>query len=177
MIIKGLVCLSQVPPSILTMSYGRPWTREICHWWEVDLGGRGWKQRWCFFTPPKSLIRKDLSGSVVLDNTVHLEMNGVVHAYIVKQLTNLHIAHSLGFLAIHEKSKSKCLRKSTKVIKIGDRKSPSIPSRFDHSWRRNHKISHIAKSEQKKFTFEPSTYTFVNLNSMRLPTPFHFYNH
>jgi hypothetical protein len=69
----------------------------------------------------------------VLDNTVHLEMNGVVHAYIVKQLTNLHIAHSLGFLAIHEKSKSKCLRKSTKVIKIGDRKSPSIPSRFDHS--------------------------------------------
>jgi hypothetical protein len=60
-------------------------------------------------------------------------MNVVVHAYIVKQLTNLEIVHSLISFAIPKQFRSKHLRKSIKVIKIRDKKSPLIPSRYDHN--------------------------------------------
>jgi hypothetical protein len=60
----------------------------------------------------------------------HLEMNGVVHAYIAKQLTNLDIIHSLGF-ATPNQSKSKSSLMCVKGIKIGDKKSSPIPLRVD----------------------------------------------
>ncbi len=48
-----------------------------------------------FFTPPKNPIREDPIPSVMLSTQVHLEVNGIVHAYIVKHLTNLKIVHFL----------------------------------------------------------------------------------
>jgi hypothetical protein len=39
-----------------------------------------------YFTPLKSRVREDPSCNVVLDNKVCLEVNNVVHVYIVKQL-------------------------------------------------------------------------------------------
>jgi hypothetical protein len=52
-----------------------------------------------FFTPLESLTKEDISGSVVSNNKTHLEVNGVMHAYIVKQLIALNIVNPLGFLA------------------------------------------------------------------------------
>jgi hypothetical protein len=39
------------------------------------------------FTPPKSLIKDDASLNVVSNNKSHLKVNGVVHSYVVRQLT------------------------------------------------------------------------------------------
>jgi hypothetical protein len=36
------------------------------------------------FTPPKSPIKEETNGSVMFSGQTHLEVNGVVHAYIVK---------------------------------------------------------------------------------------------
>jgi hypothetical protein len=36
-----------------------------------------------FFTPPKNPIREDFIPSVMLNTQVHLEVNEIVHAYIV----------------------------------------------------------------------------------------------
>jgi hypothetical protein len=72
--------------------------------------------------------------------------NNGVHAYIVKQLTDLENAHSLRSHVVPKQSKSKHSRRSTKVIKIGDKKSPSIPPRFDHNQGRTRKISHIVEN-------------------------------
>jgi hypothetical protein len=94
-----------------------------------------------FFVPLESPQREDPNCNVISDTQVHLEVNGVVHVY-VKQLTDLEIVHSLRSPA-PELSKSKQSWKFVKVIKIGGRKSPSIPSRFDHSRGENHKLSHI----------------------------------
>jgi hypothetical protein len=58
-----------------------------------------------------------------------LEVNGVVHACIVKELTCLDIVNPLMFLA-HELSKSKQWWRCTKVIKIGDRKAPPKPPKI-----------------------------------------------
>jgi hypothetical protein len=84
-----------------------------------------------FFMPPESPQREDPNCNIVLDTQVHLEVNGVVHAYVIKQLTNL-IIHSLRSHAL-ELSKSKQSWKSVKVIKAGGSKSPSLLPRFDHS--------------------------------------------
>jgi hypothetical protein len=85
-----------------------------------------------FFTPPESPQRKDPRYNVISNTQAHLEVNGAMHAYIVKQLTNLEIVHSLGF-PTPKRSRSKQSWKSIKVIKIGGNKSPSISPRFDHS--------------------------------------------
>ncbi len=39
-----------------------------------------------FFTPPGSLIKDDASLSVVSNSRSHLEVNGDIHSYVVKQL-------------------------------------------------------------------------------------------
>jgi hypothetical protein len=95
-----------------------------------------------FFMPPESPQREDPNCNVISDTQVHLEVNGVVHVYVVKQLIDFEIVHSLRSLA-PELSKSKQSWKFVKVIKIGGRKSPLVPSRFDHSRGENHKLSHI----------------------------------
>jgi hypothetical protein len=95
-----------------------------------------------FFMPLESPPKEDPNCNVILNTQVHLEVNGVVHVYVVKQLTDLEIVHSLRSLA-PELSKSKQSWKFVKVITISGRKSPSIPSRFDHSRGENHKLSHI----------------------------------
>lgn len=115
-------------------------------------------------------------------------MNGVVHAYVVKQLTNLEIVHSLRSFA-PKLSKSKQSWKFVKVIKIGGSKSPLIPPIFDHSRRENHKLFHIVESEQKPSTSKalhqplqilvigdnqlPSTLTIIKVEI--LSTKFVFY--
>jgi hypothetical protein len=86
--------------------------------------------------------REDPNCNVVLNTHAHLEVNGVVHAYVVKQLIDLEIVHSLRSPA-SELSKSEQSWKFVKVIKIGGRKSTSAPPRFDHSRGKNHKLSHI----------------------------------
>jgi hypothetical protein len=93
-----------------------------------------------FFMPLESPQREDPNCNVVSDTQAHLEVNGVVHAYVVKQLIDLKIVHSLRSLA-PELSKSKQSWKFVKVIKIGG--SKSTPPRFDHSRGKNHKLSHI----------------------------------
>lgn len=85
-----------------------------------------------FLTPPKSPIRENPIPSVILSTQAHLEVNGTVHAYIVKQLTYFKIVHFLGSLVI-EQFGSKNSWKCIKIIKIRDRISPSIPPRCDHS--------------------------------------------
>ncbi len=85
-----------------------------------------------FFMPPKSPIREDPIPRVVLNTQVHLEVNEIVHAYIVKQLTNFLIVHFLGS-HITKQSRFKNSWKCVKIIKIGDKISPSLPPRCDHS--------------------------------------------
>ncbi len=85
-----------------------------------------------FFMPPKSPQKEDPNCIVVSNTQAHLEVNGVVDAYVVKQLTNLEIVHFLRSPA-PKLSKSKQSWKSVKVIKIGGSKSPSIPPRSYHS--------------------------------------------
>ncbi len=77
--------------------------------------------------PLESPQKEDPNCNVVLDTQAHLKVNGVVHAYVVKQLINLEIVHSLRSPA------SKQSWKFVKVIKIGGSKSTSAPSRFDHN--------------------------------------------
>jgi hypothetical protein len=57
--------------------------------WEGKVGS----EDKVFSTPPKSHIKEKTSGSAMFSGQTHLEMNGVVHVYIVKQLTNLNIVH------------------------------------------------------------------------------------
>jgi hypothetical protein len=58
-------------------------------------GMNGEGEMW--FTPPKSLIKDDASLSVVSNSISHLKVNGVVHSYVVKQLTyNLDLYSSFG---------------------------------------------------------------------------------
>jgi hypothetical protein len=85
------------------------------------------------FTPLENHVRENFNRNVMLDNKVYLEVNILVHVYIVKQLIDLKIAHFLGSPIVPVQSRPKCWGKSVKGIKIGDRKSPSIPPRFDHS--------------------------------------------
>jgi hypothetical protein len=49
-----------------------------------------------YFTPLESPQKEDPNYNVISNTQVHLEVNGAMHAYIVKQLTNLEIIHSLG---------------------------------------------------------------------------------
>jgi len=95
--------------------------------WEVEVPS----EDDVLFMPPKSPIKENINGSVVSNNKTYLEVNGVVHACIVKQLIGLDIVNPLGFPAV-ELSKSKQQWKCTKVIKIGDRKAPPKPPKFYH---------------------------------------------
>ncbi len=52
-----------------------------------------------FFTPLESFTKEDISGNVVSNIKTHLEVNGAMHACIVKQLIGLNIVNPLGFLA------------------------------------------------------------------------------
>jgi hypothetical protein len=52
-----------------------------------------------FFTPLESPTKEDISGNVMSNSKTHLEVNGAMHACIVKQLTCLNIVNPLGFLA------------------------------------------------------------------------------
>jgi hypothetical protein len=107
-----------------------------------------------FLMPLESPQKEDPNCNVVLDTQAHLEVNNVVHAYVVKQLINLKIVHFLRSLA-PELSKSKQSWKFVKVIKIGGSKSTSAPLRFDRSRGENNKLSHIVESEQKTSTSKP----------------------
>jgi hypothetical protein len=55
--------------------------------WEGKVGS----EDEVFFTPPKTPIKEKINGSAMFSGQTHLEVNGVVHVYIVKQLTNLNI--------------------------------------------------------------------------------------
>jgi hypothetical protein len=90
--------------------------------WEGKVGS----EDKVFFTPQKNLRREETSGSVGFNGQTHLEVNGVVHAYIAKQLTDLNIIHSLGSTTPN-RSKSESSLKCAKGIKIGDKKSSPIP--------------------------------------------------
>jgi hypothetical protein len=57
--------------------------------WEGKVGN----EDEVFSTPPESLIKEKTSGSAMFSGQIHLEVNGVVHVYIVKQLINLYILH------------------------------------------------------------------------------------
>jgi len=59
-----------------------------------------------FFTPPKGPIKEKTSGSAMFSGQTHLEVNGVVHAYIVKQPIDLNIVLFLRS-TIPNQSKSK----------------------------------------------------------------------
>jgi hypothetical protein len=50
--------------------------------WEGKVGS----EDKVFSMPPKSPIKEKISGSVMFSGQNHLEGNGVVHVYIVKQL-------------------------------------------------------------------------------------------
>lgn len=49
-----------------------------------------------FFTPPESPQREYPNYNVISNTQIHLKVNSAMHAYIVKQLTNLKIVHSFG---------------------------------------------------------------------------------
>jgi hypothetical protein len=50
-----------------------------------------------FFMPPENPQRENPNYSVVSNIQAHLEVNSVVHVYVVKQLIYLNIVHFLGF--------------------------------------------------------------------------------
>ncbi len=52
-----------------------------------------------FFMPLETPIKEDINGIVMSNSKTHLEVNGVVHACIVKQLIGLNIVNPLGLLA------------------------------------------------------------------------------
>ncbi len=57
--------------------------------WEGKVGS----EDEVFFTPPKKTIKEKTSGNAMFSGQTHLGVNGVVHAYIIKQLTSLNIVH------------------------------------------------------------------------------------
>jgi hypothetical protein len=99
-----------------------------------------------FFMPPENPIKEDINDSVMSNSKTHLEVNGVVHACIVKQLIGLDIVNPLGFLA-PKLSKSKQQWKCTKVIKIVDRKAPPKPPKVDRVQRKIRNVPHIVDSD------------------------------
>ncbi len=52
-----------------------------------------------FFMPLESPQKEDPNYSLVSNIQAYLKVNGVVHVYVVKQLIDLEIVHSLGSLA------------------------------------------------------------------------------
>ncbi len=79
------------------------------------------------FTPSKSPTKDDASLSDVFDNKSHLEVNGVVHSYIVNQLTNhLNLFPTLGFSTPKYSTPQKGAQTCTKIIKVGDRKHHNV---------------------------------------------------
>jgi hypothetical protein len=113
--------------------------------------------------PPKNPIKEETNGSVVFSSQTHLEVNGVMHVYIAKQLTYLNIIHYLRSTTPNQ-SKSKSSLKCAKGIKIGDKKSSPIPPKAGGCYRKSQNLRQIAKNDQKKSTSQPFESTFVNLN-------------
>jgi hypothetical protein len=75
-------------------------------------------------------------------------MNGVVHVYIVKQLTSIEIFGGSDSCML-EHFKSKCEWKCNEIIKIKNRKSQPIGLNSNGSQERIHVLPHIAKNGQK----------------------------
>jgi hypothetical protein len=75
--------------------------------WEGKVGNK-------FLTPPKGPIKEKTSGSAMFSGQTHLEANGVVHVYIVKQLNDLNIVHFLSSTTPNQ-SKSKSSLKCAKA--------------------------------------------------------------
>jgi hypothetical protein len=59
--------------------------------WEGKVGS----EDKVFSMPLESLIKEKTSGSAMFNGQTHSKVNGVVHVYILKQLTDLNIVHSV----------------------------------------------------------------------------------
>jgi hypothetical protein len=79
------------------------------------------------FTPSKILTKDDASLIDLSDNRSHLEINGVVHSYIVKQLTNhLDLFLTLRFSTPKHSIPQKGAQTCIKIVKVGDRKHHNV---------------------------------------------------
>jgi hypothetical protein len=72
-------------------------------------------------------------------------VNGVVHVYIIKQLTNLDI-FGRSDSCMPEHFKSKCEWKCSEIIKIKSTKPQPIGLNSNGSQEKIHVLSHIAKN-------------------------------
>jgi hypothetical protein len=90
-------------------------------------------------------------------------VNGVVHVYIIKQLTNIDIFGGLDS-CMPEHFKSKCQWKCNEVVKIRSTKPQPIGLDSNGSQERIHVLPHIAKNGQKHNTLKPSKSTSMQLN-------------
>ncbi len=115
---SSLKCVSNVVWE--TLSKARHVNENLA--WEGKVGN----EDEVFSTPPESLIKEKTSGSAMFSGQIHLEVNGVVHVYIVKQLINLYILHFVRSTTPNQ-SKSKSWLECVNGIKIGDKKPSPIP--------------------------------------------------
>jgi len=90
-------------------------------------------------------------------------MIGVVHVYIVKQLTNIDIfGGSDSCMSKH--FKSKCEWKCSEIIKIKSTKPQPIGLNSNGSQERIHVLPHIGKNGRKHNASKPSKSTSMQLN-------------